>query len=199
MLSIMKLCDEYGVKLAAFEHGLEGYRVANELKKYNVAITGFVDFWGYKWETFWTIPHNLAYLAKRGVLIAINSDSNTRMRRLYIDAAKTIRFGGLSEKEALAAITINPAIICGIEKYVGTLEPGKHADIAVFNRHPLDPYTRVEMTLVEGKILFDRNQYFADRKKVEEARKKKEAERKKREKEAKEKKKREAEKKPGVK
>jgi len=179
MLSIMKLCREYNVKLAAFEHGLEGYRIADELKEYGVAVTGFADFWGYKWEAFKTMPHNLALMAERGVLVAINSDSGERIRRLFLDAAKLLRFGGLSEIEALKTITLNPAIILGIEDRVGTIEAGKDADLAVFNRHPLDPYTVCEMTLVDGEILFDRDRYFEERKKEEATRKKKEEEKKK--------------------
>ena len=191
MLSIMKLCKEYGVKLAVFEHGLEGYRITNELIKYGVGVSTFADFWSYKWEAFKTMPHSATLMAKRGVLIALNSDSEERMRRLYLDAAKTIRFGGLSENEALKTITINPAMMLGVDRWVGTLEPGKDADIAVFNKHPLDPYTLCEMTMVDGKVLFDRAKYFEDRKKAEEIRKQKEEQKK-----AEEMKKKEAEKKP---
>jgi len=171
MLSIMELCHEYGVKLVCFEHGLEGYRITNELVKYGVAVSTFSDFWGYKYEAFFTMPHAVALMAKRGVLVAINSDDAERMRRLFIDAAKAVRFGDLSELEALKTITINPAKICGIEKRVGTIEVGKDADLAVFSRHPLDPYTVCQMTLVDGQILFDRDNYLEERKKKEEEKK----------------------------
>lgn len=191
MLSIMKLCKEYNVKLAVFEHGLEGYRITNELVKYGVAVSTFADFWAYKWEAFMTMPYNAALMAKRGVLVALNSDDAERMRRLYLEAAKTIRFGGVSEEEALKMITINPAKMLHVDKWVGTLEPGKDADIAVFNRYPLDPYTYCEMTMVDGKVLFDRAKYFEDRKKAEEIKKQKEEKRK-----AEEMKKKESEKKP---
>jgi imidazolonepropionase-like amidohydrolase len=175
MLSIMKLCKEYGVKLVCFEHGLEGYRIADELKAYGVAVSTFADFWGYKWEAYNTNPYAAALMAKRGVLVAINSDDAERMRHLFNDAAKTVRFGGLSEAEAIKTLTLNPAIICGIDKWTGTLEAGKDADMAVFSRHPLDPYTVCELTVVDGKILFDRAKYLEERKKAEEE-KKKEAE-----------------------
>lgn len=178
MLSIMKLCKEYNVKLAVFEHGLEGYRITNELVKYGVGVSTFADFWSYKWEAFKTMPHSASLMAKRGVLIALNSDSEERMRRLFLDAAKITRFGGMTDAEALKTITINPAKMLGIDKWVGTLEPGKDADIAVFNRHPLDPYTYCDMTIVDGKVLFDRVKYFEDRKKAEEIRKQKEEQRK---------------------
>ncbi len=178
MHSIMKLCDEYKVKLACFEHGLEGYRITNELVKYGVAVSTFADFWAYKWEAYNTMPQAAALMAKRGVLTAINSDDAERMRRLFHEAAKTVRFGGLPESEALKTITINPAIILGIDKWTGTIEEGKDADLAVFSRHPFDPYTVCEMTLVDGEILFDRAKYLEERKKAEEE-KKKEAEQKK--------------------
>jgi imidazolonepropionase-like amidohydrolase len=179
MLSILRLCDEYDVKLVCFEHGLEGYRITNELVKYGVAVSTFADFWSYKWEAYKTMPHAVALMAKRGVLTAINSDDPERMRRLFHDAAKAVRFGGLSELEALKTITINPAIIMGIDKRVGTIEPGKDADLAMFSRHPFDPYTICEMTLVDGEILFDRAKYLEERKKAEEKKKKEEAEAKK--------------------
>ena len=179
MLSIMHMCDEYGVKLVCFEHGLEGYRITNELVTYGVAVSTFADSWSYKWEAYKTMPHAVGLMAKRGVLTAINSDDAERMRRLFHEAAKAVRFGGLSELEALKTITINPAIILGIDKRVGTLEPGKDADLAVFNRHPFDPYTICEMTLVDGEVLFDRAKYLEERKKAEEEKKKKEAEAKK--------------------
>jgi len=172
MASIIRLCKEYGVKLAAFEHGLEGYRITNELVANGVAVSTFADFWAYKWEAYNTMPHSAALMAKRGVLVAINSDDAERMRHLFLDAAKTVRFGGLDELEALKTITINPAVIMGIDKYTGTLEAGKDADIAVFNRHPLDPYTVCQMTLVDGKVYFDRAKYLDDRRKAEEAKKK---------------------------
>lgn len=174
MLSIMKLCDEYGVKLVCFEHGLEGYRITNELMKYGVAVSSFADYWAYKWEAYKTMPHAVALMANRGVLTAVNSDDAERMRRLFHEAAKAVRFGGLSEIEALKTITINPAIILGIGQRTGTIEAGKDADLAVFSRHPFDPYTVCEMTLVDGEILFDREKYLEERKKVEEEKKKQE-------------------------
>jgi imidazolonepropionase-like amidohydrolase len=168
MLSIMRLCREYGVKLVSFEHGLEGYRIAPELVQYGVAVTTFADFWGYKWEAFHTMPHAAALMAQGGVLVALNSDDGERMRHLFTEAAKTIRFGGLSEAEALKTITINAAKILGIERWVGTIEKGKDADLAVFNRHPFDPYTVCQMTLVDGKVCFDRSQYLEEQKQKQE-------------------------------
>jgi imidazolonepropionase-like amidohydrolase len=176
MLSIMRLCKEYGVKLASFEHALEGYRIADELARDGVGISVFADFWGYKWEAYNTMPHNAALAVKRGVVVALNSDDAERMRHLFNDAAKTVRFGGLSELEAIKTLTINPARLLGIDKRVGTIETGKDADLAVFSRNPLDPYTVCQMTIVDGKVLFDRDRYLEERKKAEEAAKAKEKE-----------------------
>lgn len=162
MLSIMKLCKEYGVKLVCFEHGLEGYKITSELVKYNVAVSTFADFWAYKWEAFKTMPYSATMMAKDGVLVALNSDDSERMRRLFSEAAKAVRFGGASEPEALKMITINPAKILGIDKRVGTIEVGKDADLAIFNRHPLDPYTICEMTIIDGEIYFDRAKYLEE-------------------------------------
>lgn len=173
MLSIMRLCREYGVKLVCFEHGLEGYRITNELVKYGVAVSTFADFWAYKWEAYNTMPQAAALCAKRGVLVALNSDDAERMRHLFNDAAKTVRFGGVTEDEAIRMLTINPAKIMGVDKRVGTIEPGKDADLAVFNRHPLDPFTVCEMTLVDGTVYFDRTKYLDQQKKAEEEEKKK--------------------------
>jgi len=173
MLSIMKLCHEYGVKLVCFEHGLEGYKITKELVKYNVAVSTFADFWAYKWEAFNTMPYSAAMMAKNGVLVAMSSDDSERMRRLFSEAAKAVRFGGLSELEALKMITINPAKILGVEKWVGTIEVGKDADLAIFNKHPLDPYTICEMTIIDGEIYFDRAKYLEDMKKKKEEKEKK--------------------------
>jgi imidazolonepropionase-like amidohydrolase len=107
------------------------------------------------------------------VLVALNSDDAERMRHLFNDAAKTVRFGGATEDEAIRMLTINPAKIMGIDRWVGTIEPGKDADLAVFNRHPLDPFTVCEMTMVDGTAYFDRAKYLEERKKAEEEEKKK--------------------------
>lgn len=179
MLSIMKLCDEYRVKLICFEHGLEGYKITKELVKYNVGVSTFADFWAYKWEAFHTLPYSAAMMAKNGVLVAMSSDDSERMRRLFSESAKAVRFGGISELEALKMITINPAKILGVDKWVGTIEVGKDADFAVFNRHPLDPYTICEMTIIDGEIYFDRAKYLEEIKKRKEEREKAEKKNKK--------------------
>ncbi len=155
MLMIMRLGDEIGFKVGSFEHCLEGYRIADEIASHGVVASIFADSWAYKMEAFDAIPYNAAILHERGVLVTCNSDSPERVRRLFQEAAKTIKYGGLSETEALRTITINPAIRLGIDNRCGSIEVGKDADLAIFNGHPFSIYSRVEMTIIEGEIYFD--------------------------------------------
>ena len=113
--------------------------------------------WGYKLEAWDAIPHNAALMAERGVNVTINSDSDERARRLYQEAAKAMRFGGASEETALRMITLNAAIQLGVDKYTGSIDVGKDADIAIFSGHPFAPASRVEMTLIDGRVFFDRS------------------------------------------
>jgi len=124
------------------------------------------------------MPQAASLCAKRGVLVAIASDDAERMRHLFNDAAKSVRFGGATEAEALRMLTINPAKILGVDSRVGTIEPGKDADLAVFNRHPLDPFAVCEMTMVDGAVYFDRAKYLEERKKTKDEAKKKVPEKK---------------------
>jgi len=157
MLALMQLADEIGFTIGSFEHCLEGYKIAKELKKHNVVASMFADAWAYKMEAFDAIPYNCALLTRQGVLVTINSDSNERVRRLYQEAAKAVKYGGLNETEALKTITLNPARRLGLEHRLGSIEKGKDADLAIFNGHPFSVYSRVEMTLIEGEVYFNRS------------------------------------------
>ena len=153
---LLDLADEYGFKIRSLQHVLEGYKVADKIRKHGAGASTFADFWGYKMEAFDGTAYNAALLVKAGVRTAVNSDSDERARRLYTEAAKAIKYGGLSEEQALRLITTEPAWMLGVEKRVGALEPGMDGDLAVFNAHPFSPYARVEMTLVDGQVIFDR-------------------------------------------
>jgi imidazolonepropionase-like amidohydrolase len=109
-------------------------------------------------EAWDAIPHNAALMARRGVNVSINSDSDERSRRLYTEAALAMKYGGASEDEALKMITINPAWQIGLDKRIGSIETGKDGDLAIFNGHPFAPASRVDMTIIEGKVYFDREQ-----------------------------------------
>jgi imidazolonepropionase-like amidohydrolase len=122
----------------------------------NVGVATFAHWWGYKWEAWDGIPQNAAILAEHGVKVAIHSDSADLIQRLYEEAAVAMRYG-LEREDALKAITLNPAWILGVDDRIGSLEVGKDADIAIFSKDPFDIYTRVEKTLVDGKLVFDRS------------------------------------------
>ena len=162
-LEFMNLAKEFGFKIVCFEHAWEAYKIADELIAAKIGISVFADSWAYKMEAAEGIAYMAGYCAKKGVLVSINSDSGERIRRLFNDASKTMKYGGLDENEALSLITINPAIQLGVDKIVGSLEVGKQADIAIFNKHPLSAYTRCDMTIIDGDVYFDRAQYLKDR------------------------------------
>ena len=157
ILMMLQVAKDFGFRVASFQHVLEGYKVADELAAAGSGASTFADNWAYKLEAFDAIPHNAALMAERGVRVSINSDSDERARRLYQEAAKAIHYGGVSEEEALKMITLNAAWQLGIDKRVGSIEVGKDADLAIFNGHPFAPAARVEMTLIDGRVFFDRN------------------------------------------
>jgi imidazolonepropionase-like amidohydrolase len=156
ILMMLRVAKDFGFRVATFQHVLEGYKVADELAKAGSGASTFADNWAYKMEAWDAIPHNAALMAERGVLVSINSDDDERARRLYQEAAKAMHYGGASEEEALRMITLNAAKQLGVDKRVGSIEVGKDADLAIFNAHPFSPAARVEMTLIDGRIFFDR-------------------------------------------
>ena len=162
-LNLMKLADEFGFTVATLQHGLEAYKIAPEIAKFGTGVSIFVDYWGYKMEAYDTIPYNAYILWKNGVVVSINSDSGERIRRLNLDAAKAMKYGGVPEEEALKMVTLNPAKQLGIGKMTGSIEIGKDADIAIWSEHPFSVYTHAEMTLVDGEVFFDRKKDIAMR------------------------------------
>jgi len=167
MIEFIKLSKEFGFKIACFEHASEAYKIAKELAANGIGTSVFADSWAYKDEAAEGIAYSAGFCVQQGVLVSINSDSGERIRRLFNDAAKTMKYGGLSENEALKLVTLNPAIQLGADKIVGSLEVGKHGDIAIFSEHPLSAYTRCDMTIIEGEIYFDRDQYLKEREEME--------------------------------
>src|SRR6266436_9100690 len=160
---LINIANEFGFKVRTFQHVLEGYKVAKEIAKHGAGASTFADFWGYKIEAYDAIAYNTAILVRHGVVTSVNSDSNERARRLNIEAAKAMRYGDLTEEEALKLITINPAWQLGIQDRVGSIEVGKDADMAIWNAHPLSVYARVATTLIDGDVFFDREKDLAER------------------------------------
>jgi imidazolonepropionase-like amidohydrolase len=153
---LMNVCKDFGVKRLVFQHVNEGFKVAPELAKFGAMASVFADWWAYKFEVYYSTAYNAAILTRNGVVTSINSDDAELMRHLYHEAAKTQKYGNLSDDEALALITLNPAKQLGIDSRVGSLEVGKEADIAIFNAHPLSSYTIPMVTVVDGVVRFDR-------------------------------------------
>ncbi|REJ77826.1 MAG: amidohydrolase [Acidobacteria bacterium] len=162
-LNLMLIADEFGFKVATLQHGLEAYKIAPEIAQRGTGVSIFVDYWGYKLEAYDTIPYNAYILWKNGVVVSLNSDSGERIRRLNLDAAKTMKYGGVPEEEALKMITLNPAKQLGIDKRTGSIEVGKDADVVIWSGHPFSPYSHVETTMVDGEVFFDRKQDIAKR------------------------------------
>ena len=156
ILMFLRLAERFGFKVAAFQHVLEGYKVAPELAAAGAGASSFSDWWAFKWESYDAIPYNPALMTRAGVLTSINSDSDELARRLNSDAAKGVKYGGLSEIEAFALVTINPARQLGIGDRVGSLEPGKDADFVIWTENPLSTFARVEQTWIDGAKYFDR-------------------------------------------
>jgi imidazolonepropionase-like amidohydrolase len=156
IVMLLNLGDELGFHVQTLQHVLEGYKVANEIAAHKTHASTFADMWSYKLEAYDAIPHNAALMASRGVNVSINSDSSERARRMYLEAAKAVKFGGMSEEQALRTVTLNPAIQLGIDKRTGSIDVGKDADLVIFSHHPFSVYTVPEMTFIEGEVYFDR-------------------------------------------
>lgn len=159
---LMKVCKEFGVERLVFQHVNEGFKVAPELAKWGAGASIFSDWWAYKFEVYYSTAYNAAILTKNGVTTSINSDSGELIRHLYHEAAKSQKYGGLSDDEALSLITINPAKQLGIANRVGSLEVGKEGDVAIFQNHPLSIYAIPMVTIVDGIVRFDRENDPAD-------------------------------------
>ncbi|WP_143961042.1 amidohydrolase family protein [Litoribacter populi] len=152
---LIQVCKEFDITNIVFSHVNEGFKVAPELAEYTMGASVFADWWAYKFEVYYSTAFNAAILNENGVLTSINSDSGELIRHLYHEAAKTQRYGGLSDDEALALITINPAKQLGIGDMVGSIEEGKQADLVIFDNHPLSVYAIPQMTFVDGVKYFD--------------------------------------------
>lgn len=153
---LINVVKDFNIKKVVFQHTNEGFKVAPEIAEYTMGASVFADWWAYKMEVYYSTAFNAAILQKNGAITSINSDSAELIRHLYHEAAKTQRYGGLTDEEALAMITINPAKQLGIEDKVGSIEIGKQADLVIFEGHPLSAYALPQMTFVDGVKYFDR-------------------------------------------
>lgn len=163
ILMLTRLCDDFGVKIGTFQHVLEGYKVADEMARHGAGGSCFSDWWAYKFEVYDAIPYAGAIMHDRGVTVSFNSDSSELARRMNYEAAKAIKYGGVSEEEALKFVTLNPARQLRIDSRVGSLEPGKDADFVLWNGDPLSNLTRADETWIDGRRYFSRAEDLANR------------------------------------
>jgi len=170
ILMLIRLAEELGIKVSTFHHVLEGYKVADEIAAHGAAGSTFSDWWSFKVEAFEAIPHNAAIMASRGVLTSLNSDEANLARRMHLEAAKTVRYGGLDREEAFALVTSNAARQLKIEDRVGSLASGMDADVVVWSGDPLSVYSVVESTFVEGQLRYSRDADSAHQERVAAAR-----------------------------
>jgi len=160
ILMMVRLSQEFGFKIGAMQHALESYKIAPELAKAGVGVSIFEDEWSFKQEGMDAIPYAASILSKAGVNVSINTDGTGGTTALVLDAAKTMRYGGLTEDQALKLITINPARELGIDKRTGTIEVGKDADFAFWSGHPFSTYSKCTATMIEGEFYFERRDLF---------------------------------------
>jgi imidazolonepropionase-like amidohydrolase len=152
----LRVGDKYGFTFNTFTHILEGYKVADKMKAHGAAASTFSDWWNYKMEVVDAIPYNASIMSKVGLNVAINSDDAEMARRLNQEAAKSIKYGGMSEEDALKMVTLNPAKMLHVDNRVGSIKVGKDADLVLWSDNPLSIYARAEKTIVDGVVYFDR-------------------------------------------
>lgn len=152
---LMKVAERFGVRINTFTHILEGYKVADKMQAHGVGGSTFSDWWAYKFEVNDAIPYNGAIMHNQGVVVAYNSDDSEMSRRLNQEAAKAVKYGGVSEEDAWKFVTLNPAKLLHIDDEVGSVKVGKSADLVLWNNHPMSIYAIAEKTMIDGIIYFD--------------------------------------------
>lgn len=167
---MMKVAEQFGFRINTFTHILEGYKVADKMKAHGVGGSTFSDWWNYKWEVHYAIPYNAAIMHREGVVTAINSDDADMGRRLNQEAAKAVRYGDVSEEDALKMVTLNPAKLLHLDNQMGSIKVGKSGDVTLWTGHPLSVYTKADKTIIEGAVYFDLDRDQQLRKEVREER-----------------------------
>jgi imidazolonepropionase-like amidohydrolase len=154
ILMLLRTAERHGVRVQSLQHVLEGYKVAPEIAAHGASASTFSDWWAYKIEAFDAIPSNAAIMTEAGVSSVIKSDDPELVRHLNLEAAKSVKYGGMAEDAALAMVTLNPARELGLAHRLGSIEVGKDADLALFDAHPLDTFGKCRLTLINGDVEF---------------------------------------------
>jgi imidazolonepropionase-like amidohydrolase len=162
----MRVGDKYGFTFNTFTHILEGYKVADKMKAHGASVSTFSDWFMYKTEVQDAIAYNAAIMQKVGLNVCINSDDAEMARRLNQEAGKIVKYGGVSEEEALKMVTLNPAKALHVDNKVGSIKVGKDADVVLWSDNPLSIYAKAEKTIVDGVVYFDREKDAEARKKI---------------------------------
>ena len=152
---LMKVAEKFGFRINTFTHILEGYKVADKMKEHGAGGSTFSDWWAYKYEVNDAIPYNAAIMSSQGITVAINSDDGEMSRRLNQEAAKSVKYGGMTEEEAWKMVTINPAKLLHLDDRTGSIKEGKDADLVLWSDNPLSVYAKAEKTIIEGTTYFD--------------------------------------------
>lgn len=158
ILMLMRVARDFGFTIGTFQHVLEGYKVADVMAEMEIGASAFSDWWAYKFEVYDAIPYNGTLMHNAGVVVSFNSDSDELARRLNLEAAKAVKYGGVPPQEALKFVTLNPAKQLRIDARVGSLEAGKDADFVLWNQSPLSTYTFCLQTWIDGRKYFDREE-----------------------------------------
>ncbi len=166
IIATMRVAERFGFRINTFTHILEGYKVADKMKAHGAAASTFSDWWAYKNEVQDAIPYNATIMHNVGLNVAINSDDAEMARRLNQEAAKSVKYGGMSEIDALNMVTINPAKMLHVDDKVGSIKEGKDADLVLWSAHPLSIYAKSIYTIVDGIVYFDREKDLAMRREV---------------------------------
>ena len=164
---LMRVAEKFGFKVNTFTHILEGYKVADKMKAHGASASTFSDWWAYKLEVQDAIAYNPAIMVKEGLNVCINSDDAEQARRLNQEAAKSVKYGGLTEEEAFKMVTLNPAKALHVDDKVGSIKVGKDADLVLWSDNPLSVYASVLRTYVDGICYYNQDTDLALRTEIQ--------------------------------
>lgn len=152
---LMKVAEKFNFRINTFTHILEGYKVADIMKKHGAGGSTFSDWWAYKYEVNDAIPYNATIMNSVGITVAINSDDAEMSRRLNQEAAKSMKYGNMSAEDAWKLVTLNPAKLLHLDDKLGSFKIGKDADVVLWSANPLSIYAHPEKVIIESTIYFD--------------------------------------------